>query len=432
MNLTLSRHDTLIDKRNIILFCLLFCYVFAFYLGPFSVSLLIAIPLYALALMKTEYRKTLKYTITCKYIVRILKIWTIVVILGFLYPVLFLTFDYSFVKVILTQALHFIAAFPVLAYLLYKRYSQDEVETQFVNIFLIQTFIQFIVLSSPNLTDFIRQFNRFNPEDLSGTGSDIRGVALSAATTFHLTLAYGIGFIVYTKHYLSEKVSIKNILMGLILFAGIFCAGRSGFVGCAIAILGLVYFQFHKNFATGALSLVRITIDVMLCIILIMTLISIMMPEFYELLDSKILPYAFEAFENADKTGSFETNSTNQLMRMWDKGFNPSELIWGSGNFTDSTGKYYMHVDPGILRHLLFFGILGYSLLVLYQLGVIPFTLMKGRNRFFCLLIFLFIVAIDFKGVSIGGNKFMVFIPLLLSFTYLYLPVQNNIYKHND
>lgn len=426
MNFVLPLPNIHAYKRNIILFCLLFCYVFAFYIGPFSVSLLIAIPLYMLALINIEYRQNLKQTISSKYIIRILKLWTIIVILGFLYPIVFLTFDYSFVKVILTQALHFIAAFPVLAYLWYRGYSQNEIEIQFVNIFIVQTFIQFIVLSSPGLTDFVRHFNRFNPEDLSGAGSDIRGVALSAATTFHLTLAYGIGFIIYVKHYLSERVNIQNILLGLILFAGIFCAGRSGFVGCAIALLGLIYFQFRKNLIMGIFSLVRLIIGSILCISLLMAIISVIVPEFYELLDSRILPYAFEAFDKADKTGDFETASTNQLMWMWSRDFNPVELILGSGYFIDSTGRYYMHVDPGILRHLLFFGIVGYGLLIIYQFTVIPFTKMKGRAHFFCLLILLFIVAIDFKGVSIGGNKFMVFIPLLLSFSYLYLPVKHN------
>lgn len=421
MNLTFNLLNTLIDKRNIILFCLLFCYVFAFYIGPLSVSLLIAVPLYALALMNTEYRKILKYTITCKYIVRILKIWTIVVILGFLYPVLFLTFDYSFVKVILTQALHFIAAFPVLAYLKYAEYTYDDIEKQFVNIFIVQTFIQIIVQLSPTLTEIIRMFNRYDADASAGIGASVRGVALSAATTFHLTLAYGIGFIVYVRHYLLRSISPKTIFVGLIIFVGIFYAGRSGLLGVAIGFIFLLLYKMKQNIFKGFILLITFAASIIVVIVLSLYSISIIAPDFYSILNDELLPYAFEAFYNLDKGGTLETASTNQLLRMWDNNFNPMELIIGSGFFCNPDGSFYMHVDPGVLRFLLFFGVFGYILMIVYQYSIIPFIQFKGTYRLLYLAIFLFILIIDFKGMSLGGNKFMVFIPLLLVYSLKYL-----------
>ena len=55
-----------------------------------------------------------------------------------------------------------------------------------------------------------------------GPGSMIRGKALSAATTYHLSLVYGIGFIIYIKEFLSQKISLTNVFIGLLIFVGIF------------------------------------------------------------------------------------------------------------------------------------------------------------------------------------------------------------------
>lgn len=425
MNFVLTFPNIHAHKRNIILFCLLFCYVFAFYIGPFSVSLLIAIPLYALALINIEYRQNLKQTISSKYIIRILKLWIIIVILGFLYPIIFLTFDYSFVKVILTQALHFIAAFPVLAYLKYADYTYNDVEKQFVNIFVIQTFIQVIVQLSPALTDIVRMFNRFDANAVIGVGSSVRGVALSAATTYHLTLAYGIGFVIYVRHYLLKSISPQNIFIGLAIFVGIFYAGRSGFLGVAIGFLFMFISKIKQNLFKGVRLLLTFVASIIVVIAISLYLVSILAPDFYSILEEDLLPYAFEAFYNYDKGGQLETASTNQLMQMWSRDFNPAELIWGSGYFCNPDGSFYMHVDPGALRFLLFFGVIGYIMMTIYQYSIIPFMQFKGVYCMFYFAIFLFIFIIDFKGMALGGNKFMVFIPLLLVYSLKNLKTSN-------
>lgn len=77
-----------------------------------------------------------------------------------------------------------------------------------------------------------------------GAGSNIRGKALSAATTYHLSLVYGVGFIIYIKEFLSQKISLLNILIGILIFVGIFFTGRTGFVG---VIIGLIAFGLSKE-----------------------------------------------------------------------------------------------------------------------------------------------------------------------------------------
>ena len=84
---------------------------------------------------------------------------------------------------------------------------------------------------SPSLGELILYFNKFDTKAVQGIGSNIRGKALSAATTYHLSLVYGVAFIIYIKEFLCKKISIKYVLIGLFVFVGIFFAGRTGFVG---------------------------------------------------------------------------------------------------------------------------------------------------------------------------------------------------------
>lgn len=414
--------------RNINLFCLLFCYVFAFYIGSISISLLISVPLYIRAFLKKGFAKEILFVLSTKLLKSVLTFWFILLFFSFLYPVLFLTFDYSFFRVIGMQGVHFAAAIPVLAYIRYSGFTQEKIENYFISIFVVQTFIQLIVLNSDFLGNVIQMFNRFNPEDLSGAGSNIRGKALSAATTYHLTLAYGICFIVYLKRLLSEKASLRNICIGILLFVGIFFAGRSGFVACLIGAVG--YLLYNKDTTAGHKFWVCIKILLLLIMVIcaLLAALSVWSPDLYELLINTVLPYAFEFLYSLDQSGTVETASTNQLMDMWKSDFNLLEFVFGSGLYSNPDGTYYMHVDPGVLRHLLFMGILGYAVLIIYQLYLLPFWKMSGKVKYYCILIFIFILVMDFKGVTIGVNKFIMAITLLLSFSYLYLP---QISKHD-
>lgn len=414
-------HNTL-DK--FFLFIILFIYVFAFYIGPISTSILISVPLYVFACFNRPYFKCVIFVIKTRLIRRLIKLWMIILFLGMLFPIIYLTFDYSFVKVFLMQFVHYIAAIPVLGLLRYKKYHIEDVEFQFINIFIIQTIIQFVVISIPGLRESMFAFNHFNPDSVIGIGNNFRGAALSAATTYHLTLAYGIAFIIYLKYWLSYKISLVTILIGVAIFAGIFCAGRSGFVGCAIGLIGYIIMTIkQRKMIRSFLKIVFYSFSI--CVLLLF-LLSVTVPSFYDFLQEYVFPYAFEALYSKSNSGTIETQSTNELIKMWNNDFDILEIFVGSGHFTNSDDTYYMYVDPGILRHTLFFGIIGYIVLIYYQYCAIPFLSFKSMAKQYCMLIYIFICIMDLKGLTIGGNKFMIFIPLLLSFTYLYLKSNRN------
>lgn len=403
------------------LFFYLFCYVFAFYIGPISISLIIAIPLYINAFLNKSFFNELVFVASSRLIWNVSKLWLILVFISLLYPIIFFTLDYSFFRVVAMQMIHLFAAIPFFAYLKYNKYTSYDIEKYFIYIFIVQTFIQLIVVSSPLLGEKILFFNHYEPEAVLGAGSNIRGKALSAATTYHLTIAYGICFIVYIKHLLDKKITIKTIFVGAMIFIGIFFAGRSGFMGCLIGAIGFLIYNrtsIYIKIKTISKTLMYLSfIIIVSCSILIYKI-----PSFWELVTEDILPYAFEFVYSIGDKGGVETASTNHLFSMWtDSDFNYLEFFFGSGKYSNSNGTYYMEVDPGILRHLLFMGIIGYVILIIYQLTIFPIWKMKYTSKYYYYLILIFIIVMDLKAVTIGLNKFVFAITLLFSFCGIYL-----------
>ena len=409
-------------RKDLILFVLLFCFVFAFYIGGISISFLVSIPLYIFSLLSRKYRNALLFVFRCKYITSIVTVWGVVVFLSIIFPIVYSTWDFSLFRVVVVQIFHLFAAFPLLAYLRYKAYTYEQIEQTFVWIFVVQTIIQCIVMMSPTLTEVMYSFNKFDPEAVEGPGSNIRGKALSAATTYHLSLVYGIAFIIYLKRFLALKVSLKNILIGILVFVGIFFAGRTGFVGVIIGGLGYVlYFRVKWT------DKIRLFFYALVGCGMFIILIYLLFPVFYEALENYILPYAFEFLYSLDTSGQMETASTNHLLEMWQRDFNYMEFFFGSGKYSNSTGGYYMRVDPGILRHTLFMGILGYVVLIVYQFVLLPIHKLHGQTRFYYTLIMLYLCVMDLKGCTLGTNKFVFAVSILLIFSYTYLPKEDKI-----
>lgn len=412
--------------NSCILFIFLFCYVFAFYIGPFSASILISIPLYLYSVFNKEFLHNIYVVTNTPLLKTCLKVWFSLVFLAFFFPVLYFTFDYSFLRVVGMQGVHFIAAIPFFAYLKYTNVSFEKIEKYYIYIFVLQTIIQVIVVNNEYLGEKILLFNHYEPDNVVGIGSGIRGKALSAATTYHLTMAYGFCFIIYLKNYISKKVSFLNVLIGVLIFVGIFFAGRSGFVACLIGGIGFLLYR-SIPFHTRLLKLIKAIIILVAITLTFSLLLTNFYPDFWALLNEQILPYAFEFLYSIDKSGEMETASTNHLGEMWtNSDFNYLEFIFGSGKYSNPDGSYYMHVDPGILRHLLFMGIAGYTLLFIYQLCLFPVWKMKGATRYYYSLILLFLIVMEFKGINIGLNKFAFAITLLLSFSYFYLDNEQN------
>lgn len=338
-------------------------------------------------------------------------------LIGFsgIFPVIYRTADFSFMKLMITQMVHFVCAIFFFTYIDVKNIGFDKVVKSFILIFVIQTFIELIATSFPSsIGKFVRLFNHFDPESVIGLGDRVRGYALSAATTYHLSLVYGVAFILYIKTLVeSKKIRFWQLITGLLIVVGVFFAGRTGFVGIGI---GCIYFLISLKVKTRNKFSAIIKLLVSMVIIISLTL-TVAPKKFKDMVVDYLIPYAFEFVYQKLDSGKTQTASTNELKEMWHRDFDERELIFGSGKYTTDEGRYYMHVDPGILRHLLYGGILFYLLLVFYQM-LITFPLKKRADYYIFILIFIYFLFMDFKGVTVGMNKFAFSSTLLLGFSY--------------
>ena len=338
-------------------------------------------------------------------------------LIGFsgIFPVIYRTADFSFMKLMITQMVHFVCAIFFFTYIDVKNIGFDKVVKSFILIFVIQTFIELIATSFPSsIGKFVRLFNHFDPESVIGLGDRVRGYALSAATTYHLSLVYGVAFILYIKTLVeSKKIRFRQLIIGLLIVVGVFFAGRTGFVGIGI---GCIYFLISLKVKTRNKFSAIIKLLVSMVIIISLTL-TVAPKKFKDMVVDYLIPYAFEFVYQKLDSGKTQTASTNELKEMWHRDFDERELIFGSGKYTTDEGRYYMHVDPGILRHLLYGGILFYLLLVFYQM-LITFPLKKRADYYIFILIFIYFLFMDFKGVTVGMNKFAFSSTLLLGFSY--------------
>lgn len=89
----------------------------------------------------------------------------------------------------------------------------------------------------------------------------------------------------------------------------------------------------------------------------------IMLPSLSSLFGDKVFPFVFEFYYKYKDTGELSTKSTDILLNMWDLNVDVTDIVFGTGNFTnDKTGEYYFGSDVGYLRNLLYGGFFGCSL----------------------------------------------------------------------
>ncbi len=394
---------------------LLFCYIFSFYILVFPASMLIAAPLFlCVCVNKTWLFSFLRIWGT--KIIRRAFIFQIFLI-GFsgIFPIIYRTADFSFMKLMITQLVHFVCAIFFFTYIDVKNINFNKVVKSFILIFVIQTFIELVATSFPaSIGKFVRLFNHFDPESVIGLGDRVRGYALSAATTYHLSLVYGVAFILYIKTLVeSKKIRFRQLITGLLIVVGVFFAGRTGFVGIGI---GCIYFlislkvKIRNKFSAISKLLVSIAIIISLTL-------TAAPKKFKNMVVDYLIPYAFEFVYQKIDSGKTQTASTNELKEMWHRDFDERELIFGSGKYTTDDGKYYMHVDPGILRALLYGGIIFYLSIVLYQC-ILTFPQKKRNDYYIFILIFIYFFLMDFKGGTLGMNKFAFLTALLLGYSY--------------
>ena len=408
--------NQLFSCKNLYCTLIIFCYIFSFYvIGFITSSIIIAIPCLYVCLRDKLFSID-TYTRNIIYFI------LLIIFTGLLYSIVRTSFDYSYVKVMIAQLIHILVGLFVVTFLRHRyQVTTLDIEKYIVYAYFAQSLIEIIASVTPSLAAALLPFNR--AYNFAENEAGRRGLALAAGTGWSLGLSFGLLYIIFVKRYLLESISAGKIFVGVILLAGTMFAGRTGFVGAAFGIL-----LFFLNANKGIAYKIAIVLKILFVIALVCAISYLLFPDLVNHLVENVFPFAFEPFYKLYYNDEFSTGSTDVLQEMWEVVISPTEILIGTGYFTDPlTGSYYMHIDIGILRNLFYWGIVGYVLIIVYQLYIlnpIRTTQLNKKERWnigayrWCLLCFLFVM--EFKAMTIGFNKMALSLAFLLGYFYYY------------
>jgi len=129
-------------------------------------------------------------------------------------------------------------------------------------------------------------------------------------------------------------------------------------------------------------------------------------PEVLNTVENNFLPWLLEIVQN-DNGGKLETRSSNELKTMYFVPA-PKTAIFGDGHYVNpmDPNKYYLNTDGGYMRHLLFYGIIGCTLLVVLYLLIFyqMHRLSRALNGSVMVKLFIFLIAVYYFLSHIKGD----------------------------
>lgn len=391
---------------------LMFLYVFAFPIASvkyFDSAIVVFFFLFFLMIIDKRVRRQAKTIILSKSILKVFFLWLLVIAYSVLIPIFLKTTDFSIIKTFIHQILSLITGLLLIAYLNNKNVSIIDV---IVYAFVAQAVIQLLSFVFEPIKEVLNLFRSQSTIDIQMKYSGIRGLGVSGYAVFGLAVAYGLMFIMWAVEWKRTltKVSIflKMILISILLF-GAMSAGRTALVGFAIAVVIRVVMLIKENYV----SLKSITGFVCFCFCAIFVLIVISRLGVSESVHN-LFRYVNEFLANLINGKGFTSSSTDKL---WDMYFrvDPNYLMFGCGKYTDVDGSYYMKTDAGYMRNILFFGVFGFILLLVYQCAFLNFR--GKKNTLKSLVYLLFLLLMHIKGEVVGFLIITQSMLLLLNFS---------------
>jgi hypothetical protein len=328
-------------------------------------------------------------------------------------------FDYELARILAVEFLMvsaMIYAFPLLV----EEHRSDILEYSITLIcyaYAIQGVIQMIGFLIPAIGDFLISISAFRSEAIDGrySSTSFRLYALTGTPFFGLACGFGIAFILFFKCIFTENQTFIRgykayIIFGL-LFVGSIFAGRTAWVGFAIALVMSLVFMFIKMPRHFFYQTMKTIIVIPIALFLIYIFLT---PAMKNRLETTIFPFAFEFFYSYEEIKEFKTNSTDVLIETHYYPLPYETVMYGKGKFSNMDKSFYGHTDAGYMRSILFGGIFFTLSLIIYQslYFLKPLALArKGENAedkidyIFFLALFVSLFFFEYKGIVIGVNK---------------------------
>lgn len=365
----------------------------------------------------------------------ILPFLLILVLLFFSLIIVFIhgTYETSIAKGYFLFLIAYVLGPYLIIYILKKR-NELNLSTIFkylIIVSVIQSIIMFLMLLLPNLKEFLFDIQKDDRQLLHLESGGFRMLGFAYGVVWDLGFVQSLSAIFIV--WLIPRVKSRNeiwflSLAYIIIFFSILLSGRTGFLGIFISLIIL----FH-NLVSNVVVIPNIRKFLVSIIILLLVTFNLIFAslstDFKELFIDKIAPWAFEMFINNQEGNGFETNSSNNLKEMY---FNVplGTFLIGDGYYADPQDKslYYLGTDAGYMRQLLFYGIIGSSILYFFYL-LIFYKLIKSIIKYvdkstalMFLLIGLYYFFSHIKGdLLMGGDM-----PLKVLFLLYFLTLSKN------
>lgn len=348
-----------------------------------------------------------------KYILSIFLFLLICTIVSFIPPIAHDTHDFNIIKAFAIQFTGLSAAIYAYPLIQAGRRKASSEFNYFVKLLLIvfsvQSVVQVLAFVFPPVADFVHFFQKEAVTQMSMGG--LRALAITGNPFFDLSAAYGFIYLYYFKYVIDSnkgKLDLATILMFALLFVGTFFAGRTGFVGMAI---GLIYYFIspgYLRYKLGGIGKMLLAFTGLAFIIM-----AILPGEVMDVVENRLLPFAFEFIYNYAESGSVTTKSSENLSGMYFP-ISWQTFFLGDGRYVGKDGDYYMFTDAGYMRHILYYGIIGQILLLIYQLQFFrkPIKILVNNfnedrrsaisNLLFFAMLLLYLLIIHYKGETLG------------------------------
>lgn len=378
-------------------FVIVFLYVFGLELpviGSSSILLFLILPFRLLCI--NNGWKTLSKIVKNRYFLSLVGIYLTIIILIVTSVVLHITFDFSLIKTIINCILHLFIAAMIITLFLHKKRDVRYLILLFISLFAVQSAIEICAFVNKSVLQFVQHFQSEATITRAALYSGRRGLALAGTVFFGLSSIYGIIFLFLAKEFVSNpKITFGKILVGCLIVVGAFFAGRTFFIGMAVALIYIFYSKLSGS--KKASAFVK-----SLCYgFIIIAVALLLIPKNYYTQIHNLFLFVFEMFYNLIDYGTLTTTSSAHLAEDMYFPLSLRTILFGDGMYVGSTGGYYMNTDAGYMRNILLFGVTGLFLCIFCDAYLLWGT-RKLRSdesiRSFSLWIFVYMCLLHYKG----------------------------------
>lgn len=218
--------------------------------------------------------------------------------------------------------------------------------------------------------------------------------------------------------YINSQIEYKKFLsLSILIVIGSVMYARSGIILSLLMMFIIIFNELRK----GKINYFGHIICITTALFMLIGILGRINAHAQEALD-----WMFEFVNNFISTGSISSSSTNELLLMYNN-FSPSikTLLFGDGKWNLFSGGYYGNVDVGILRNILFGGII-YTVFE-YGIGIYFLKWMNklmSRNKANGKRLIPFMVGIILFCCELKGDLLFYNLKLLIPFVWI-IPIMS-------